>query len=38
MGEWGVWRNGDNPDYVRRMFEQFRANAGHLYQLTEVLT
>jgi hypothetical protein len=30
VGEWGLWTDGDNPDYVRRMFEQFRASAAHL--------
>jgi beta-mannanase len=30
VGEWGLWRNGDNPDYVHRMFAQFRANASKL--------
>ena len=30
VGEWGLWTDGDNPDYVRRMFEQFRANASRL--------
>jgi hypothetical protein len=30
VDEWALWKNGDNPDYVRRMFEQFRANAASL--------
>ena len=30
VGEWGLRRNGDNPDFVRRTFEQFRANAANL--------
>ena len=28
--EWGLWRNGDNPDYVRRMFGQFREKASSI--------
>jgi len=30
VAEWGLRINGDNPDYVRRMFEQFRAHAANL--------
>jgi hypothetical protein len=30
VGEWGLRINGDNPAYVRRMFEQFRASAANL--------
>ena len=30
IGEWGLRINGDNPAYVRRMFEQFRAKASDL--------
>ena len=30
VGEWGLRRNGDNPAYVRRMYDQFRAHANNL--------
>ncbi|HEX8375114.1 MAG TPA: hypothetical protein VF606_08035 [Geminicoccaceae bacterium] len=30
VAEWGMKRNGDNPEYVRRMFAQFRAHAANL--------
>ena len=30
VSEWALRRNGDNPDFVRQMFEKFRANAANL--------
>ena len=30
VGEWGLRTNGDNPEYVRRMYDQFRAKASDL--------
>ena len=30
VSEWGLRRKGDNPAFVRRIFEQFRAKAGNL--------
>ena len=30
VAEWGLRRNGDNPEYVRQMFGQFRAHAADL--------
>ena len=30
VAEWGMKLNGDNPEYVRRMFGQFRAHANNL--------
>jgi hypothetical protein len=28
--EWGLWQNGDRPEYLREMWALFKAHAGSI--------
>jgi hypothetical protein len=30
IAEWGLWQNGDRPEYLREMWALFKAHAGSI--------